>query len=169
MIRTFHDIARAAVGSSWPIGRSFAPLLIALIFAVLPPHPVTAATDDNEEVLEEEDPVIQEALELGRQFGIEVGEVDQEIADLLGLTRAEGVVVYEIIGGRPADLAGIKVRAIIKEIDNMEITNLKDFGRALKAALPTTNFSVATYEPTDPNNQGVAGGLNFHFVRVDRD
>ncbi|MFQ5991993.1 MAG: hypothetical protein ACE5NA_06105 [Nitrospiraceae bacterium] len=110
----------------------------------------------------------EEALSLGEEFGVVVGEVDEETREILGLQRAEGVVVYEVIGGRPADLAGIKVKAIIKEIDKVEIRTLEDFGRALKTALQTDNFTVATYEPADPENQGLAGGINFHFVRVEK-
>ncbi len=111
---------------------------------------------------------VAEALKLGEEFGLVVGEVDEDIRKILGLQRAEGVVVFEVIGGKPADLAGIKVKAIIKEIDKVEIKTLEDFGRALKTALKTANFTIATYEPTDPDNQGVAGGINFHFVRMDQ-
>ena len=110
----------------------------------------------------------EEALRLGEEFGIIVGEVDEEIREFLGLERPEGVVVFEVIGGKPADLAGIKPRALIKEINSVEIRNLKDFGLALREALPTENFTVATYEPADPDNQGISGGINFHFVRVEK-
>ena len=111
----------------------------------------------------------EKALVLAETFGLDVGEVDEEIRDFLGLTTAEGVVVFAVIGGTPADLAGIKVKAIIKEVDKYEIKSLLDLGRALEVSLPTKNFTVATYEPADPTNQGVTGGLNFHFVRVEQD
>lgn len=110
----------------------------------------------------------EQSVELGEEFGIIVGEVDEEIRDFLGLERAEGVVVFEVIGGKPAALAGIKPRALIIEINSVEITTLKDFGLALQEALPTENFSLATYEPADPNNQGISGGINFHFVRIEK-
>lgn len=111
----------------------------------------------------------ERALELAEQFGVDVGEVDEEIREFLGLTRAEGVVIFAVIGGTPADLAGVKVKAIIKEVDRFEIKNLIDLGVALEATLPTQNFTVATYEPSDPSDQGVTGGLNFHFVRIKQD
>jgi membrane-associated protease RseP (regulator of RpoE activity) len=110
----------------------------------------------------------EEALRLGEEFGLIVGEVDEEIREFLGLERPEGVVVFEVIGGKPADLAGIKPRALIKEINSVEIRTLKDFGLALREALPTENFTVATYEPADPDNQGISGGINFHFVRAEK-
>jgi len=111
----------------------------------------------------------ERALALAERFGVDVGEVDEEIKEFLGLTRAEGVVVFAVIGGTPADLAGVKVKAIIKEVDRFEIKNLIDLGKALEATLDTQNFTVATYEPSDPSDQGVTGGLNFHFVRIKQD
>jgi membrane-associated protease RseP (regulator of RpoE activity) len=110
----------------------------------------------------------EQAVKLGENFGIIVGEVDEEIREFLGLERAQGVVVFEVIGGKPAALAGIKPRALIKEINSVEVTTLEDFGLALQEALPTENFSVATYEPADPDNQGISGGINFHFVRIEK-
>jgi C-terminal processing protease CtpA/Prc len=111
----------------------------------------------------------ERAVQLGEQFGIVVGPVDEEIKKELKLQKPEGVVVFEVIGGTPAELAGIKVRAVIKEIDKAEVRNLLDFGRALKQVLSTCNYTVGTYEPADPENQGVGGVLNFHFVPCVKD
>lgn len=111
----------------------------------------------------------EKALILAEKFGIDVGPVDEEVQKILGLTKAEGVVVYAVFGNSPAELSGIKVKAIIKEVDKHEIKTLMDLGNALEQSLPIKNFTVATYEPADPDNQGVTGGLNFHFVRILQD
>jgi len=110
-----------------------------------------------------------EAVRLGEQFGVVIGPVDEEIQKELKMQKPEGVVVFEVIGGTPADLAGIKVRAVIKEIDKVEVRTMLDFGRALKRAMATENFTVGTYEPADPEVQGVGGLINFHFVRIVKD
>lgn len=117
----------------------------------------------NEEMTEDK------AIALAEEFGVDVGEVDEEIKELLGLNKAEGVVVYAVIGGTAAELAGIKVKALIKEVDGREVENLIDLGLALEKALPIQNFSVATYEPAGIDDQGVGGGYNFHSVRVLKD
>ncbi len=109
------------------------------------------------------------AYALAEEFGIDVGEVDEEIKEVLGLTKAEGVVVFGVIGSSPADRAGIKVKAVIKEVDGKDIRTMLDLGKALEKAMPTQNFSVATFEPAGIDDQGVGGGLNFHFVRVEKD
>lgn len=108
----------------------------------------------------------EKALKLAEEFGLDVGEVDEEIRKILGLTQAEGVVVFAVIGATAADRAGIKVKAVIKEVDGKEILTLLDLGRALEKALRTHNFSVATYEQAGIDDQGIGGGLNFHFVRI---
>ncbi len=93
----------------------------------------------------------------------------EEIRQILGLTRAEGVVVFEVIGGTQAELAGIKVKAVIKEIDKYEVGNLNDFGCALKMVMNQCGITVGTYEPATPETQGVGGVINFHLVRCLRD
>jgi C-terminal processing protease CtpA/Prc len=110
----------------------------------------------------------EEAMRLGEEFGIVVDEVDEETRKVLGLQRAQGVAVFEVIGGTMAEAAGIKVKSVIKEIDKVEVKNLIDFGRALKRAMEQCNFTVGTYEPADPGDP-VGWGVNFHFVGCKRD
>lgn len=125
--------------------------------------PLSFAQSESGEMTEEK------AYALAEEFGVDVGEVDEEIKNILGLTKAEGVVVFAVIGNTPADRAGIKVKAIIKEVDGKEIRDMLELGRALEKALPTQNFSVATFEPAGIDDQGIGGGLNFHFVRIEKD
>lgn len=109
-----------------------------------------------------------EAAQLGEEFGVVVGEVDEEIQKELKLQRPQGVAVFEVIGNSRADYAGIKVRSVIKEIDKTEIKNMVEFGRAIKKAMRECNFTVGTYEPADPGDP-VGWGVNFHFVGCKRD
>lgn len=125
--------------------------------------PLSFAQSESGEMTEEK------AYALAEEFGVDVGEVDEEIKNVLGLTKAEGVVVFAVIGNTPADRAGIKVKAIIKEVDGKEIRDMLELGWALEKALPTQNFSVATFEPAGIDDQGIGGGLNFHFVRIQKD
>ena len=74
-------------------------------------------------------------MRLGEEFGVIVGDVDEDIKKELKLERAQGVAVFEVIGSSRADYAGIKVRSIIKEIDKTEIGNMIDFGRAIKRGM----------------------------------
>lgn len=111
---------------------------------------------------------VDEAVKLGEDFGVVVGDVDEEIQKELKLQRPQGVAVFEVIGNSRADYAGIKVRSVIKEIDKHEVKNMLDFGRHIKKAMNECNFTVGTYEPADPGDP-VGWGVNFHFVGCKRD
>jgi len=111
---------------------------------------------------------VDEAAKLGEDFGVVVGEVDEEIQKELKLQRPQGVAVFEVIGNSRADYAGIKVRSVIKEIDKKEVKTMLDFGRHIKKAMNECNFTVGTYEPADPGDP-VGWGVNFHFVGCKRD
>lgn len=117
---------------------------------------------------DQEPMTVDEAGRLGEEFGVIVGDVDEDIKKELKLERAQGVAVFEVIGSSRADYAGIKVRSIIKEIDKTEIKNMMDFGRAIKRGMKECNFTVGTYEPADPGDP-VGWGVNFHFVGCKRD
>ena len=49
---------------------------------------------------------VDEAAKLGEDFGVVVGEVDEEIQKELKLQRPQGVAVFEVIGNSRADYAG---------------------------------------------------------------
>ena len=143
-------------------GRAFV-LCVSLCIGVLgcfAPAPLRAA--------DQEPMTADEAGRLGEEFGVIVGDVDEDIKKELKLERAQGVAVFEVIGSSRADYAGIKVRSIIKEIDKTEIRNMIDFGRAIKRGMKECNFTVGTYEPADPGDP-VGWGVNFHFVGCKRD
>lgn len=146
-----------------PFGRAFfvwVCVWLGVGFAM--PFAVLLAAPQNGEMTEDE------AVRLGEEFGIAVGEVDEDIRKELNLQKAEGVAVFEVIGNSRADYAGIKVRSVIKEIDKQEVRTMLDFGKALKRAMPECNFTVGTYEPADPGDP-VGWGVNFHFVGCKRD
>ena len=149
------------IEESGAIVRALVIGIVAAACTTVAPPQVLAG--ENNEMTEEE------AKRLGEKFGIVVGEVDEEIQKELGLTRPQGVVIFEVIGGTPAEDAGIKVAAVVKEIDKVEVRNLIDFGLALKQAMGQCGFTVGTYEPASPDNQGVAGVINFHLVRCMKD
>ena len=145
-------------------GRAFF-LCVSLCMGILgciAPAPTLASAANQEPM------TVEEAARLGEEFGVIVGDVDEEIKKELKLERAQGVAVFEVIGSSRADYAGIKVRSIIKEIDKTEIGNMMDFGRAIKRGMNACNFTVGTYEPADPGDP-VGWGVNFHFVGCKRD
>ena len=106
----------------------------------------------------------KDIIAMAEEFGLIVGPVTEDIRKELNLRSAEGVAVFEVIGNSLAEAAGIKVGAVIAEINKKPVHNLEDFGRLMAEVLPEGNFTIGTWEPTNPENQGQGGQLNFHFV-----
>ncbi len=106
----------------------------------------------------------KDVIAMAEEFGVIVGPVTEDIRKELNLRSAEGVAVFDIIGDSPAEKAGIKVHAVIAEINKKPVRNLDDFGRLLTEVLIEGNFTVGTWEPTSPDNQGQGQQMNFHFV-----
>lgn len=103
-------------------------------------------------------------IAMGEKFGAIVGPVTEDVRKELNLRKAVGVVVYEVIGDSLADRAGIKVKAVIAEINNTSVQNMADFGRLLAAGLEAGNLTIGTWEPASPEDQGATAQMNFHFV-----
>jgi len=110
-----------------------------------------------------------DVIAMAQEFGLIIGPVTEDIRKELNLQSAEGVAVFEIIGDSRAERAGIKVGAIIAEINKKPVRNLEDFGRLLTEGLKEGNFTVGTWEPTSPENQGIGQQMNFHFVSKSTD
>src|SRR2546430_17465502 len=106
----------------------------------------------------------KDIIAMAEEFGMIVGPVTEDVRKELNLRSAEGVAVFEVIGDSLAEAAGIKVGAVIAEINKAPVRSLDDLGRLLTEALEKGNFTVSTWEPTNPENQGQGGQLNFHFV-----
>jgi S1-C subfamily serine protease len=106
----------------------------------------------------------KDVIAMAEEFGIIVGPVTEDRRKELNLRSAEGVAVLDIIGETLAEKAGIKVGAVITEINKKPVRNLDDFGRLLPECMTEGNCTVGTWEPTNPENQGQGGQMNFHFV-----
>jgi membrane-associated protease RseP (regulator of RpoE activity) len=135
--------------------------------ALAAPDLKTASLPPEKQAEKERNQAVIEMAE--KQLGAIVQPVTEDIRKELNLRSAEGVAVMDIIGDSLADKAGIKVGAVIAEIDKQPIRSLDDLGRLLPPALTRGNFTVSTWEPTNPENQGQGGQLNFHFVPKETD
>lgn len=69
-------------------------------------------------------------------IGVQVRPVDQETARYLGLDRAEGALVAEIIRGGPAEKAGLKQWDVIVELNGAAVKNADDLVNAVRGMQP---------------------------------
>lgn len=80
-----------------------------------------------------EEEVVASPKEKG-DLGLTTQNVTPQLAETLGLDRAEGVVVTAVEPGSPAEEAGMRRGDIILEVDRKPVRNLNDYRRALKDA-----------------------------------
>lgn len=73
-------------------------------------------------------------------LGLTVQDLTPQIAEGLGLKRAEGVVVTSVQPGSPAASAGIRRGDVILELNRKSVSKVDDFQNMLKQAKPETNL-----------------------------
>jgi serine protease Do len=77
--------------------------------------------------------VVASAGEKG-ELGLTVQQVTREIAESLGLERAEGVVISAVEPGSSADEAGLRRGDIILEVDRKPVKKVADYRKAIGEA-----------------------------------
>ncbi|MCD6363493.1 MAG: DegQ family serine endoprotease [Synergistetes bacterium] len=64
-------------------------------------------------------------------IGIRVSNITPDLAHKYRLTEASGVVITYVEPNSPADMAGLQVGDVIKQLNGHEIRNMRDWNRAL--------------------------------------
>lgn len=72
----------------------------------------------------------------GPWIGITYQDVTPEIARILGLTEAEGILVAEVLAGQPAEKAGIQAYDVIVELNRKPITDGEAFQKMVQELKP---------------------------------
>jgi S1-C subfamily serine protease len=90
--------------------------------------------------------VIEQLLEEGTvehsYMGIEPRAVTPQIASQLGLSVTEGVFVFSVSPGSPAEDAGVEPGDVIVEFDGKDITSVEDLFAALRGTSPGDSVPV---------------------------
>jgi serine protease Do len=77
--------------------------------------------------------VVASAPEKG-ELGLTVQRLTPQMAESMGLEKAEGVVVTAVEPGSPADDAGIRRGDIVLEVDRKAVRTVDDYKKAVAAA-----------------------------------
>ena len=73
-------------------------------------------------------------LSIGKNLGISVQNLTEELAKSFGFEGENGIVVSAVEPGSPAAQADVKEGDLIKEVNREKINNIKEFREALKSA-----------------------------------
>src|SRR5579864_1778206 len=75
-------------------------------------------------------------------MGVQVQGVTKDIADGLGMKKAEGAITDEPQAGSPAAKAGLKAGDVITAVDGRDIKNGRDLARTIAAMAPGTKANL---------------------------
>jgi serine protease Do len=76
------------------------------------------------------------------RIGVQIGEVTKEVAESLGLPRAQGALVARVEPGSPAEKAGVEAGDIITHFNNATIEKSGDLPRLVGNTKPGTSSSL---------------------------
>lgn len=79
------------------------------------------------------------------RLGVVIQEVSKELADSLGLPKAQGAVVNSVEKGGPADKAGLEAGDVILKLDGKAINGSADLPRMVGATRPGTRAIVQVW------------------------
>ncbi len=90
---------------------------------------------------------VEQLLRSGRAqhafVGIQPGELTPEIAQQLGVSQSQGVVVLDVVTGGPADKAGMRPGDVITALDGKPVATVEDFLAALRPHRPGDVVTVS--------------------------
>ena len=75
-------------------------------------------------------------------IGVQIQPVTQDIADSLGLKKAEGALVAEPQADSPAKKAGIEAGDVITAVDNKQVKDARDLAKRIGALAPKTSVKL---------------------------
>jgi S1-C subfamily serine protease len=82
------------------------------------------------------------AADIHGWMGVRIQPVTADIADSLGLKKAEGALVAEPQSGSPAAKAGILAGDVITAVDGNEVKTPRDLARKISATAPGTDVKL---------------------------
>jgi len=93
--------------------------------------------------------VVEQLRSQGRvsrgRIGVQIGPVSKEVADSMGLPKAQGALVTGVETGAPADKAGVEAGDIIVKFDGKPIEKSSDLPRVVGGIKPGTKSTVTVF------------------------
>ena len=79
------------------------------------------------------------------RIGVQIGEVTKEVAESLGLSKAQGALVSRVEPGGPAEKAGLEAGDIILKFNGAAIERASDLPRMVGSTKPGTRSTVTVW------------------------
>ncbi len=79
------------------------------------------------------------------RMGVQIGEVTKDVAESLGLSKAQGALVSRVEPGGPAEKAGLEAGDIILKFNGVAIDRASDLPRMVGSTKPGTRSTVTVW------------------------
>lgn len=79
------------------------------------------------------------------RLGVQIGPVSKELAESLGLSKAQGALVSRVEAGTPADRAGLKAGDVITAFNGKKVEKVSDLPRMVGSTRPGSAATVTVY------------------------
>jgi serine protease Do len=84
-------------------------------------------------------PEVAQTRETLENFGMTVQDITPEIAQYLGITSKNGVIVVDVKDGSPADEKGIQPQDIILQVNKVKISSVKEYMKEISKKKATSS------------------------------
>lgn len=79
------------------------------------------------------------------RIGVQIGEVTKDVAESLGLTRAQGALVQRVEAGGPAEKAGVEAGDVILKFNGVAVERSSDLPRVVGSTKPGTRSTLTVW------------------------
>jgi serine protease Do len=93
-------------------------------------------------------------------LGVQIQQIDEDIAAGLGLEEARGALVASVVPGSPADSAGLRPGDVIVTFEGEAIADIKDLTREVAAVRPASRIELEIWRDGDVDTVKVNLGEN---------
>lgn len=97
------------------------------------------------------------------RIGVQIGQVTKEVAESIGLGKAQGALVTGVEPGSPADKAGVEAGDIITRFDGKTIEKVADLPRLVGNTKPGTKSNLTVFR------RGASRDLGITIAEIEPD
>ncbi len=97
------------------------------------------------------------------RIGVQIGQVTKDVAESIGLGKAQGALVTGVEAGSPADKAGVEAGDIITRFDGKAIEKVADLPRLVGNTKPGTKSTMTVFR------RGAARDLPITIAEIEPD
>lgn len=97
------------------------------------------------------------------RIGVQIDQVSKEVAESIGLGRAQGALVRAVEPGAPADKAGVEAGDIILKFDGKTVEKVSDLPRMVGSVKPGTKSTLTVFR------RGASKELSVVVAEVEAD